>query len=410
MSGEDKQGPADVHPRFGRKRKLVDGTDDGSLDGAVGEQSEAANSPVETSTPRASSSEAGLRIASSSESIAYADTASLSDEGRYIQAGQELAALFKDRNVHPVVVVGSRGAGKTTILASLLKYAMFSVDAGGTATLMEDLYPGNSEIWKGQLIWAKQLVEKTVASFDNSFAPPPTTTSEPFFVPITFTQSDGRFANIAFLESMGELYMLQESGDSPHKKFHSLLASFLNSYTGEISILYVAPVVTGEVSSNGALESSSSKEMTARDLAMFGVIGQYISQRRGMFNRDRHLLLMSKWDVLFKTLSEPDLVDPPPERIELVLAARYPKTWAKFSSIPMTEPAGSKRFSVYSAGMMFESRVLAASSEDRPKMDRFPRKVWDWLWLGAVGTHLFSEFTPRKPNPLDRMINWLRGR
>jgi hypothetical protein len=406
MSDEEKPVHADVHPRFGRKRKIGDGTSDVG----AAEQTEAAPSPIENATPLKSSIEAESPSVTSSEPIAYADTASLSDEGRYVQAGQELAALFKDRDVHPVVVVGSRGSGKTTILASLLKYAMFSVEAGGTATLMDDLYPGDSEIWKEQLNWARQLVEKTVASFDNSFAPPPTKTSEPFFVPITFTQSDGRLAKVAFLESMGEFYMLQENGDSPHKKFHTLLGSFLNSYTGEISVLYIAPVVTGEVSSNGALESPSSKEMTARDLAMFGVIGQYINQRRGMFNRDRHLLLMSKWDVLFKTLSEPDLVDPPPDRIESVLASRYPKTWAKFSNIPMNEAVGNKRFSAYSAGMMFESRVLAASAEDRPKMEKFPRKLWDWLWMGATGTHLFVEFSPRKPNLLDRMIGWLRGR
>src|SRR5688572_16504725 len=38
-----------------------------------------------------------------------------------IVLGQELAALFKNAGVHPVLIFGSRGSGKTSMLASLFR-------------------------------------------------------------------------------------------------------------------------------------------------------------------------------------------------------------------------------------------------------------------------------------------------
>jgi len=334
----------------------------------------------------------------------------LSTEGRYVQAGQELAALFKDKRVHPVIIVGGSGTGKTTLLASLFRYLRFTEGSGCVVNVMRDLYPAGHDFWQRQLEQAEQLVETTVVGFSQSNAPPSTLIKEPFFIPVTVRKSDNEEIRLAFMESSGELYQLEKSGSSPHKRFHALLGSLLNSFTDPVSIIYVAPLVSGEATANGALESSQTKEMVERDIAMFGVMNQYTEQRKGAYHNDRHLLLMTKWDVQFKTLSEPDLVDPFAERIADAFRERYPKTWALFSQLPFQEGTGKKRFAVYSAGAMFESRVLAASAADRPRLDRFPRKLWHWLWKSASGGILYPPEEPRKPNLLDRMVAWLQGR
>jgi ABC-type oligopeptide transport system ATPase subunit len=322
--------------------------------------------------------------------------------------GQELAALFKDRGVHPIIVVGGRGSGKTTMLASLLKYAQFAVEASGSIVLMEDLYPSGNTLWEEQLSWARQLVDRTATNLENSFVPP-ATKAFPFFVPIEFIRTNGESAKFAFLESSGEFYMLKDGGDSPHKRFPAVLESFLSSFSGPLSAMYVLPMVSGETSQNGALESPKSVEMTERDHAMFGVIDQYIKCRRATFHNDRHLLLLTKWDAQFSSMSHQDLI-PSSERIKEDFANRYPKAWARFSSLPIPEGLGRKRYSIYSAGMMYGSRVLATAAEDRPRFDYFPRKVWDWVWEGATGRILYEDVRPPKPDIITRLANWLRGK
>ena len=333
-----------------------------------------------------------------------------STDAQYIHYGQELAALFKDRGVHPVVIVGGRGSGKTTLLASLLRYSQFSAEASGSSTLMEDLYPTGSSIWERQLSWARQLVERTAPRLESSYAPPPTKTAEPFFVPIRFVRTNGESTALAFLESAGELYMLQEEGESPHKKFHNLLAGFLTSYTGSISSLYVMPLVSGEGSNNGALESPRSLEMSERDQAMFGVLNQYLQQRKALFHKDRHLLLMTKWDAQFNTITDPELLDPQDSRITRLFEERYPRTWARYANLPVIDEGGRPKFSFYSAGMMHDSRVLATAVEDRPRLNFFPRKLLDWLWEGATGRALYPDVRPGKRTLISKMADWLRGK
>src|SRR5688572_24786566 len=56
-----------------------------------------------------------------------------------VRLGQELAALFKDNQVHPILIFGSRGSGKTTLLASLFRY-MQQPQSHATLSLHDDLF------------------------------------------------------------------------------------------------------------------------------------------------------------------------------------------------------------------------------------------------------------------------------
>jgi hypothetical protein len=426
-----------AHPRFGSRKRATERIESGTPSEALGSDSqqelaqgafrtvsdgEVSQAPPSSPSPQpfarySTFNNIGNAEATHSDSIAFGGSPiqpgqqQPDETDRYIQAGQELAALFKDRNVHPVIVVGGKGAGKTTLLASLLRYSRFTQDAGGTVSLMTDLYPAHDPIWGAQLQWARQLLEQTVASFDHAKGPAATRTAEPFFVPVTFTLRSGVSARVAFLESMGELYALDrtEKALSIHKPFHALLGSFLNSFTGGLSVLYVAPLIVGDAGADGAIEGSSSPGMLDSDQALFGVLEQYVNQRKGAYHRDRHLLLMTKWDVRFRSLSDPDLLDPPQDLIESVFQERYRKTWAQFHGLAFEGSSGNKRYSVYTAGAMRGDKVLATSIEDRPVVDRFPRKLWDWIWQGATGTDLYADMRPNPPNAIDKMIRWLRG-
>jgi hypothetical protein len=322
--------------------------------------------------------------------------------------GQELAALFKDAGVHPVLIFGSRGSGKTSMLASLFRYMQLEV-AQATLSLNESLLPTDDPKWNPHAQLARQLYYGKVLDFIKRRAPPATQELTPFFIPVTLTRTSGEEARFAFLEGKGEWYMPNETADVPFKPFHGLLQGLLQNYNSEASVIYAAPYTTGVLSRGGAVESAGNANMQRSDLGLLGVINEYVNLRRATFHRDRHLFLLTKWDMYCDGLSDPAFQHPPGEALQGVIRERFPLAWARFQNLNFQGSAQNKMYSSYSAGLIDDLTVLSPAQSDSDIVDFYPRKLWDLLYEHHTGTPLYPDVRPRRPSLIDRFIQMIRG-
>ena len=331
------------------------------------------------------------------------------DDVDQVQLGSELATLFKDNGVHPVFIFGSKGAGKTSLLTSLFKYFQLSANAEAAIYLFDDLFPSDDARWFQHVSWARDVFYKKVNDTIESAAPSATTEPSPFFVPIIIKRKTGEEIKIAFLEGKGEWYMPDETAAVPFKPFKGILQGLLQQFNDAATVIYVAPFTTGGQVRGSAPESSRSVDLRKSDRGLVGAINEYISLRKAHFHHDNHLLLITKWDIYCGGVAGELFVDPPGEYIEEVLNERFELTWTRFQALEISLRTQNKNYSIYCAGVMDGLSIMRPAQEDVDMIDRYPRKIWDWIHKNAVGTSLFEDVQPRKISILDRLIKIIRG-
>ena len=326
-----------------------------------------------------------------------------------IQLGGELATIFKDRGVHPVLIFGSQGSGKTALVASMFRYLMDSAQSGASLELREDIFPVEDTRWQRQISWARDVYYKKVIDYIYSKAPPATLETEPFFIPVKLTRTTGEEASFAFLEGRGEWYMPVEGEEVPFQRFQGLLQGMLQQYSGPVTVIYVAPYTTGGYSRSGAVESSQSESMTRSDLGLLGAINEFITLRKAQFHNDHHLFLMTKWDIRCDGIASNDFRVPSSDIMENAIQERYRMSWSRFQKLNFPEAGNNKTFSVYCSGIINEQAVLRPAQDDIETIDQYPRKIWDWIYKRHTGQHLYTDMQPVKESFLDRMIRAIRG-
>lgn len=325
-----------------------------------------------------------------------------------MQLGQELATIFKNNNVHPVLIFGSAGSGKTSMLASLFRYMQLT-QAEATQALHDELFPSDDPRWQKHAVLARQLYYGKVLEFIELKAPQATLDATPFFIPVKVTRTTGEEATFAFLEGRGEWYMPAKNSDSPFRPFQSLLRGLLQNYNEKATAIYVAPCTTGVMSRDGRLEPANAPKMVDSDLGLLGALKEYVNLRRATFHRDRHVFLMTKWDLYCGGISEPEFVHPPPRLLSSVLQERFRFSWAHFCNLNFHGSSRNKMFSTYCSAVIDNMKVLSPAHADSAVVDFYPRKLWDLLYENHTGLPLYPDVRPRPPGPLDRLISWLRG-
>ncbi|MBP0639677.1 hypothetical protein [Cupriavidus sp. AcVe19-6a] len=318
-----------------------------------------------------------------------------------LQMGKEMAAVFKDKGVHPVLLFGSRGSGKTSLIASLLKYMRDRPDADASIDLAEELFPEGDPRWTKRIGWARDVFYKKSFEFIDRQAPATTQEAQPFFVPVRVTRKNGAYTYFAFLEGKGEWYMPDYEADVPFQRFRGFIQGLLQSFSSPATVLYVAPFVSEDKD-----EGPSAKGLQLSDMGLLGAIGEYGTVRKAMSHQDRHLFLVTKWDVCCDSIATEKFLEPEEEDIQTVLAERYQLSWTKYLNLPLSTE--NKSYSTYCAGVMDGRTISAPASEDSDRIAQFPRKLWDALYQNATGRVLYEDVQPRELGWLDKLLGLLR--
>ena len=329
---------------------------------------------------------------------------SISDvsEEEELQMGKEVAAIFKDKGVHPILIFGSKGSGKTSLIASLLKYMRDRSEAAASIELAEELFPENDPKWTRRIEWARNVYFKTGFQFIvDRLAPHTTMESQPFFIPVRLTLKNGTFSYFAFLEGKGEWYMPDYDAQVPFRKFKGFIQGLLQSFSNTCTVLYVAPFVTEDKD-----EGPNAKGLRLSDVGLLGAISEYAGIRKAMFHQDHHLFLVTKWDICCDSIASEKFIDPDEDEVQDVLRERYQLAWTKYLNLSL--PVENKSYSSYCSGVMDGRTVSAPAAEDSDRIALFPRKLWDNIYQNATKRVLYEDVQPREPGFLDKLLRLLR--
>jgi len=330
------------------------------------------------------------------------------NEAEQLQLGKEIGNIFKDQNIHPVFIFGSKGSGKTSILASLFRYIQYTERSQATITFNTDVFPKGEVRWDDQNGWAEALFFKKVFDYIGNRAPETTQEANPFFVPVTLTTPSGGDIKFAFLEGKGEWYQPDPNplATIPFKKFKGFVQGVLQQFNAPASIIYVAPYTTGFA----ANENPKSDNLRKSDLGLLGALDEYAYLRKAFLHQDNHLFLVTKWDVYCGGISVDAFTEPYGDEIIDVLRERFPLAWAKYQNMNLSSIAQNKTFSAYCSGLIDDKTVISPAEEDNEKIDFYARKMWDWLYNNHTGLTLYPDVKPKPEGFFQKIITLLRGR
>jgi hypothetical protein len=327
-----------------------------------------------------------------------------SNEADEINLGKELAKSFKDKNVHPVFIFGAKGSGKSSLIASILRYMRDREEAAASIELAESIFPEGDQWWVDSIEWSRDLFYKKVFAYVDNKAPEATQEAQPFFVPVKVTRKSGEEIYFAFLEGKGEWYQPDFSTNVPFRKFKGFLQGVLQNYNDKATVIYVAPFVTGS-----SFEPANSPYLRNSDIGLLGALEEYLSIRRAFAHQDQHMFLVTKWDVFCGSIASPSFIDPLGDEIQVVLRERYPLAWTRFLNSNFSGVIQNKDYSAFCSGLIDGTTIVSAAEEDDANVSFYARKLWDWLHENAVGGILYQDVRPKELTKVDKVLKWLRG-
>lgn len=324
------------------------------------------------------------------------------DPASAYENGKQIAEQLHTLGYHPVVIVGTAGAGKTALLLSLLGYLRGASKANNVQVVLGQPLLDQTTAY-GQQIQeqAVGLFNQALQAFLSGVAPPATKASQPFFVPVELQFHDGKVQRYAFLESDGEWYRPDYTSPSLYKDLRPELEALFNHFKGSISMLYIAPAT--QMNFDGATSRKpigGSNAASMRDASQ-GLVGamQHYSQHRAHKRRlDMQMFLLTKWDNVFEPgaashgFEEPKLDD-------AIAFARdhFSDAFAYFESMNVGDkPERKKVLMQYSSGLMSNRIIASPDRVELRALHTYHRRLWNLLSRFAFGVLVDPEpITPR---------------
>ncbi len=339
------------------------------------------------------------------------------EEGLQKDLTRRLADRLIKQQFHPVLLFGTRFSGKSTLLASLLGYIKRDPDAAVAIDVGEWLVPTSSEFGARLYDDALSFFHHTVHAFLEHRPPPPTRSMDPFFIPVVFTPSDKSMPSVkfAFLESKGEWYHAQET-PGKFQQFREEIAEVLMQYTNGLSVIHMAPYSTNERADADGNDDDAALYSDIVDNGLLGAITMYRRLRKTSLDLDRHLYLLSKWDVHTQQgIRDPEFLVPDVRRVQTLLGTKFFQSWTAYLNMPLGDPPGRRYFMQYCAGLINQNQVRAVAERDRAALDRYPRTVWNWLYANATASEgapsvLYQDVVrppPVMPTPMQKVMHML---
>lgn len=329
-------------------------------------------------------------------------------EQKQLELGNSLGVLFANNEVHPILLFGSQMSGKTSMIMSILNYPLRADDAHFSIDYDDSFFDGNARELFAEMISAGQLLYyRNAEDWVGGAAPAATLNENPFFIPIKITKRNGHVIKFAILEGRGEWYMPDDEAVNPHRPFKGMIKGFLQNFSKPITVLYIAPYVSGSYSEAANGENNNLRQRA--DTGLFGAIDQYIYNRRVEHSMDFNILVMTKWDVHCKRIDNPNFINPNNEEVLHQIKNKFPLAWNRFNNIPNSADESRSKISVYCSGFIDNGKIAPVADRSRSLLERYPRKFWDAFHKNAGYGILYKDVQPKKPSLIDWMISFLRG-
>ncbi len=280
---------------------------------------------------------------------------------------------LNEKSVHPVLVFGTGGSGKTMMLHSLIAYARAEPDAHLHVSLGEPVFPKSFRDHGQRYLEAQKFFnQENVAFISKREIPRFSNRNTPFFIPIEAVAGE-RQVTFAFLEGSGDWYHRGEDA-AEYQDFKAEIASILELFQSGLSVIFVAPVMSNDIYPGEVGDVSFSSE------CMGAVIEQYGRLRFGKA-RDRALLLLSKWDQFVDPAADlAEFASPGPDTL-MARLAELQFVWPAFAGLKGLEP-GARSLTPYAAAYVREGGMQDLSRYKK-YFDRYNRGLWNWLFEGA---------------------------
>ena len=348
----------------------------------------------------------------------------LLEPGNLAQLGSDIARVLQDEGYHPVILFGSNLSGKTSILMSLFG-TISSVPELNTGLVLEASILGNSTAIARYLDKEAQgTFHIKTQAFLAGEKIPKTNVPLPFFIPVEFRPPNGPTVKFAFLESNGEWYSPTISDGSSISEVEKLypdlraeIESFISSFQNGISFIYAAPVTQGEVYS-ASDNVHDGRLIGYASLAIKGVLQTYDKIRANARARDRHLLLLTKWDALSARETDRSKGIAPDHSLVMDFCRRrYTQALTAFQGLNVD--SSQQKIGAYCAGLINERGLLSLKYDDelRGVIASYPVRLWSLLYKNALidaGLEPVSPFNePKKPaawrQALNRFLDAITG-
>ena len=344
-----------------------------------------------------------------------------------------LSELLQTKDIHPVIVFGSYATGKSVLLASLLSFGSENIAPSGSPKLQvsfgDNLFTSNNQdgdlnnlnIKKNNI--AVYFVKRTVNDWYNSIASIERT-DDSFFVPVdvTHTNAQGVIKNtkrFVFLDWPGELLIPpqpvnpRELGDGVNqpqpRELEDLVINLLQFFSKPISVIFLLP------------KDDSEPNYTV--ITIMSMLERYKKDRNSnVVGMDHCLFLLNKWDKMH-SLNEPMFIAPDRSTLENhINSTGINNVWQEFNLLP-----GNLAMMQYSAGSHSKEGIRQglASVKDTEKVLRYPKTLWNWLFMNATSNEdvVFPDVMPPSPqvptpptptvekkpdaSDLQRLMSWL---
>lgn len=325
----------------------------------------------------------------------------------------QLASQLHALDFHPVVIVGNSFSGKTSLITSLLASLKLEADWGIGANLKDPVLPQNTDIGRRQHEDASRIFNKVVQEFIAGKGAEKTATPYPFFIPLSIRSAKlGQALNLAFLESNGESYAPRMDEDGFFADLQVVTETFIREFQGGITFIYVLPYTQVNVRGLNEDLADDPTRLRLAELAVVGVLQAYEKIRVDK-SKDRHLLLVSKWDAhlekrkLEESISISEVLLDTHSDIEPFLRGTYPQALSVFKSLAVDAP--QRLITNYCSGLMSGRKVqpIGVDPEISHAIRSHQKKLWNWIWSSASG-YSVSPFPESKPTSLiDRFFRWL---
>lgn len=305
-----------------------------------------------------------------------------------------LAEELHRKGYHPVMLFGTRAAGKSSLLASLFYYLQSDPESPAIALKGEWIIPTETSYGQSVADAASRFLNHVLNDFHDGVSAPITQDEHPFYIPVILRPNNGQpEVKLAFLESRGEWYQINKDSKDLYPELREEVSDVYKKFPNGISILIIAPYVIGEAYSEEASSEWAQSEMRDSDSALFGALQAYQMARHHR-ELDKYLFVLTKWDAHTRSIVEKNFINPPRGMVSHLIAERFPKSWTLFRNMQSTEAQSMQ----YSAGIMSGNARVEIPQHLKPVMNRFPKMLWRWLYANCTGgAELFFSMDARFP-------------
>ncbi len=309
-------------------------------------------------------------------------------------SGRALAEDMETKGYQPVILFGNVFSGKTSVVLSLLSSIKIEPGLKSGLFLADPLLSQDTEYGKFQAENAEAFFYRKTQDFIEGTASPKTIITLPFFIPVNLRPEGKDQITFAFMESSGEWYRPDRTGDRLHPKLRAQVEDFLAHYQKGIIFIHLLPYTQQIVRSASADNTNDTQDVREAALAVEGAVRSYERVRVDK-RADTHLMLVTKWDAYDAARGKNAVLeDVDASAVEAFVYDRYDKAVTALCGMGLD--ADQIKICEYCAGIINERGVVVLRRDNalRSVVMNYPRQLWTFLYRSALRKRGIVEIDP----------------